>query len=398
MPEFGRMNHSKITIILGAGASKAYQWSYPLLPDLLPEMLLYAEKLIGRGHKQRLYLAFALTMAYELQSPILEDGVIHADIIEEQFECVKRLSRNKPNINITKIFDKLETINPPATIAYWALSHAIGIYMFQMRMADIGQSYIGDVDNAHGEIVYLIDDFLSEGICVDVVDFNYDCVLEYVRFGLGRPGFGWDCGRERKVIVDSISENTLSELVENEQLQKPEDEEEYSTFAGLIKPHGDMCTFLRGQDGIFYRGVRHSSTTSAIFPLKLKDISPEDTFVRSSILPPTNSRFRHSSDFYRVEEERFIKALNESTIIIIIGWSASGTDDYYQNIFHNLYQDRSTDLAPNLFVIDYSPDGSPDINLQNRLRNLFCGKAKFIDFQMCGFKRTAVEHFKKILL
>jgi len=259
-----------------------------------------------------------------------------------------------------------------------------------MAEEDIDQHCVDHIDRAHEKLIILIDKMLERGISVNVVDFNYDCVLERVWFR--RPRFGWKCGRERKVIADEMDDTPLSALVEANRFQPPLDEKKYSTWAGLIKPHGDMCTFLRGTTEVFYRGERHSKTTTATFPPKLADISSEDRFVRSSIMPPTDSRYRHKSKFYDQERQRLIQALIDCETFIIIGWSASGTDSFYQNIFHPIFRDNTR--HPRLYVIDWSPDGAPDTDLQNRLRELFGDNVTLQDIQMCGFNKATVENLE----
>lgn len=385
-----------ITIILGAGASKAYaRLPYPLLPDLLPEILEYADGLESpnQGGRQRLLLAYALITAYGIAGPDLTTGSIPAAVIQEEFECVKALPRS--DLCLTTVFEKLEKLPDQAagTRAYWALTHAIGIYMFQMAKKDINQSHVGI---AHVKLIDLIDKMLSEGISVNVVDFNYDCVLEHIRYSRGKARFSWNCGRERKVIVDTAEDTTLSALVETNRFRAPKDEEDEkksSAWVGLIKPHGDMCTFLRGKTDVFYRGGRHSQTTSATYPPKLTDISPTDQFVRSSILPPTHSRHRHGSQFYTEEEQRLRQEPSNCNEFIIIGWSASGTDNYYQDIFRPIFKAQSP--GPRLYVIDWRPDGVQDPDLRNRFLNLFGDKVTFKSWQMCGFNEAAVEELEQ---
>lgn len=226
--------------------------------------------------------------------------------------------------------------------------YAIAVYMWQMAQADTDQHSIGHIDNAHKNLIVLINRMLSEGIAVNVVDFNWDCVLESV-WDLRRSAhrFGWNCGRERVVIADDADGTPLSTLVARKCFQPPPaDDVKCSRWAGLIKPHGDWCTFLQGPTGVFYRGGRHSHTHSATFAPKLADISADDRFVRTSVLPPTNSRFRHGSQFYEDEKHRLISALTDSDTVVIIGWSARGPDNFYREIFRSAFASNSS--GPNL--------------------------------------------------
>ena len=388
--------HRKITIILGAGASKAYaRCPYPLLPDLLPDILTKADTntddLPSEGGRLRLYLAYALREAYALNGPRLDNELVPARVIQQEFDRVKAVPKDL--FNLPTIFQEIELVSDPTrTRAYWALAHAIGWYMCLMSKRDIDARPNSRIDKAHAKLILLIDQLLSDGVTVTVVDFNYDCVLERVRYGLGAPRFGWYYGRERKVIADTTGNTSPSSLVEAESFQTPLDERQYATWTGLIKPHGDMCTFLRGPREVYYRGLPHSHTTVAIFPQKLADIRPDDKFVRSSIMPPANSRFRHMSEFYEQEKNQLITALSESDGFIIIGWSASGTDEFYKEIFTPIFQNKS----PRLYVVNRSSDGARDSDLETGLRQVFGGGAIFQDVQMCGFNETAVERLEQL--
>lgn len=389
----------RITVILGAGASKAYdRLRYPLLPNLLPEILSSAAALPGTGGKQRLYLAYALVSAYSLGGPNLDKNEVREEIIQEQFLRLRALPEIQ--LQIVKAFQELEAMGgDTATRAYWALTHAIAFYMLQMAREDIDRPWLGPVDRGHKKLITLIDDLLSVGGTVGVVDFNYDCVLERVKFGLNTPRFGWNCGRERKVIADEMDDTPLSLLVDADRFQRPLDERNDPGRVELIKPHGDMCTFLRGPEDVFYRGGRHSQTTTAVFPERLADISPDDRFVRSSILPPTNSRFRHMSKFYACEAQRFEKALEESETVVVIGWSASGADTFYDDLIRPLWQRNAR--GPAVFVIDYQSEDTRqhDSNaLLDRLQYLFDGKATFKEVEMSGFSEATVKKLRRFLL
>lgn len=404
----------KITIILGAGASIAYERMprhrrYPSLGDLLPRMLEIADtsyasnlslgcvrrKLIDDyGAKQRLCIAYALLKAYGLKSPILDIGEISDTIIEEQYNRIMALPAS--NFHIETVFKSLENLaeKEVATRAYWALNHAISFYMLQMATEN-DEANIATYDNAHVNLIKLISQLINRGHDVKVVDFNYDCILEKAWDGCGtNRTFGWDYGRVRNVFDND--DHPLS-ILASKNLFKPQvDTNTYTRTAKIIKPHGDMCTFLRGNVDVFYRGGRHSKTTSSIFSKLLADIADDDKFVRSSIMPPAESRFRHKADFYCEEKYRFKAAPMESTVFILIGWSASGTDQFYYTIFREALQDKS--LSPRLFLIDYSNDGTSNADLEDRLIKLFGQNAILEDVQMHGLNEAAVKQLGELLL
>jgi hypothetical protein len=227
---------------------------------------------------------------------------------------------------------------------------------------------------------------------VSVIDFNYDCVLEYEKRGCGtNVSFNWNCGRDRVVIADTSmnDKRTPSELVAAKCFRKPWDSEEnHKTSAILIKPHGDFCTFLLGDQEIYYRGGRHSQTTTAIFPEQLEDISPKDNFLRFSILPPTISRFRHGSIFYVDEMTRMQSSLNDCDAVLIIGWSANGTDSFYEDIFATALENKSS--GPDIYIIDKSSKEEIK-NTANRVCALFNYKAKVKNININGFDEEAVR-------
>jgi hypothetical protein len=193
-------------------------------------------------------------------------------------------------------------------------------------------------------------------------------------------------GRNRTVIEDEISANKLTQLIKARKFKSPLDGEVFKSKITLIKPHGDMCTYLMGKNDIYYRGIRHSQTTSALFPEKLSDITEKDNYVRTSIMPPTNSKRRHSSVFYDDELLRLKKALSESAVFIIIGWSAAGADEYYNYVFHD-----TIDCASEIFIIDKN-----DTRL--KIQELFGSKAQLMQIQTDGFTEASVQNLRQAVL
>lgn len=391
------MQYKAITIILGAGSSYAYsRYPYPLLKDLLSEMLDHADKLHGKAGRQRLYLAYALGKAYGLDIQELESGEkIQEEVIQRKYEDAKRIHKLKASI--TDIFSNIEKLsNDNSTTAYWALSNSIGIYMWQMAKLNISQTNLGHRDTAHKKLVDLINKLLLDGCSVTVIDFNYDCVLEFEKSGRGtNVNFNWDCGRERIVIADILDNRTPSEIVAAKCFMKPLDEENYAVSAQLIKPHGDYCTFLLGDQKIFHEGGRHSQTSMAIFPKELRDISHNDNFLRCSILPPTESRFRHSSVFYDEEVRRMKSSLTNCEAVLIIGWSAGGADSFYRNIFEIASKNRPS--GPDIYIIDKSSKVEAK-NLTNRVNKLFNNTATVKHTNVCGFDEEAVRKLERCLI
>ena len=408
----------EITIILGAGPSKAYErWPYPLLADLLSQMLNYATPsyvknfkdenvreqhrryLLRYGLKQRLYLAYALMKAYGKRVSHLENVDISKRDINQFFNLARKETKNR-KFGLGQVFanlNKQEQFNyESVTRAHWALAHAISFYMLQMVMAEEAQREIGHIDNAHVKLINLISDLIQAGKTVNVIDFNYDCVLERAWEGRGENRkFGWDYGGKINVFHDD--DLPISILAKENRYRIEWDGNIGSNLVKIIKPHGDMCTFLRGKGDIYYRGGKHSKATSAIFPLALKDIAEDDQFARSSIMPPTELRFRrHSSDFYKKELHRFKTALKKSKVFIIIGWSASGTDRFYHKIFRPIF--RSRPRSPQLYVIDKSFNRKEGVDLQNNLKGLFGNDIQIKDMQMCGFNEAAVEKLRHLFL
>ncbi|MGI0016488.1 MAG: hypothetical protein ACREBU_23960, partial [Nitrososphaera sp.] len=269
-----------------------------------------------------------------------EQGIIKDDEIDYHFDLISKEVIEK-RIGLDKIFElleKQEAMNyESVTRAHWALTHSISFYMLQMYQMYLQEHDSSNFDRAHIELVSLIEELLKLKQTVSVIDFNYDCLLERIRLeyaGSSKAEFGWEIGRNRLILPEAVQ--NPSEVIRSEKfIPAPAlDGEDYPRKAQLIKPHGDMCTFLWGKQGVYYTGLRHSQTTRAIFPERLADITEQDNYLRTSIMPPTNSRRRSSSDFYDEELMRFKASLNESSIFIIIGWNAKGTDQYYDEIFN----------------------------------------------------------------
>lgn len=386
------MEFEKVTIILGAGASAGYaRHPYPLLSDLLPRMLESADAHPDISSRYRLYLSHALKTAYGLGGADLEEGRIPGQTIEREFNRVKSLRRE--DLDLSAVFQRLETVpHETGARAYWALTYAIGVYMTLMAMEANHKS--PNADRAHKRLVDLINALVATGTAVSVVDFNYDCVLEHVTWEYGSsPEFGWNVGRKRQVLADE--EGHLSDLAEESSFQIPLDEKPYKFSVGLIKPHGDRCTFLRGSGDVFYLGGRHSHKNVATFPPRLNDLSVNDKFVRSSIMPPTRSRFRHGSSFYQQEERRFRDALRRCQVFVIIGWSARGTDSYYHEVFEEFRQRNSSPAA--ICVVDKRDNGESACDLEQNLRTLFGDGAEIKDVQVSGFSEGAVKQLGRML-
>lgn len=417
----------KITIILGAGASKAYEkLPYPLLNKMLKKMLKYAsqlyferlpeederrilfsqEKMQSYLRTQRLYLSYSLMKALRIKGPNFEKPLINDSVIDRQFEIVLK-KVDKKDISIADIFAKFKTAEKSksgyrvVTKAYWALAHAISFYMLQMIIFERAQAKIGYIDNAHVMLLKLISQFLERGVGVNVVDFNYDCLLERGWCDLvDNRTFGWDYGRERKVFKND--DFSLSDLARMDQIEIQNDGKRLPLLANIIKPHGDMCTFLRGTKDIFYRGGRHivkdaNGIECSIFPKALTDINKQDKFVRSSIVPPSGSKLRFRSSYYKQEQRRLKLALTESEIFIIIGWSASGTDRYYQKVFRPIFNDPARTNKPRLFVITKTSDFKECLNLHENLKNLFGRNMKIDEIHLCGFNESSVDRLGKFL-
>ncbi len=377
-----RTSNPTVTIILGAGASAACDpCRYPALRELLSRMLQDVGSLSSPGAaKQGLYLAYAIRTAHRLDGPSPEG--LGTGVIQTEVERVKRLS---PRLD--EVFGTLE--GPEGeTRAYWALASAIGIYMYRMYETEPNLK-----SKAHRALLDLVDKMVSRGTVVNVIDFNWDCLVERMWWSYHGYGFGWNCGRNRHVIegVGGENEPTMSELAKAGSFRKsPWDEEErtYARRARLIKPHGDMCTFLRGQADIFYCGGRHGQTTFGLFPRRLADMGSVDEDVRSSILPPTNSRWRHEHKFYDEEVDALKAVLTQSDVVAIIGWSARGADSFYEKIFRDAMGQRQR--PPRVTVVDKTSDGKPNVDLESRARKLFGEKVNLCGWWQ-GFSCEAVE-------
>ena len=363
-------------------------------------MLAHASERQDRyGQKQRLFLACALQKAYGLPGPDLTGGRIRDEDIAQQFDAGQQHVK-KHLTSLTAVFERLENQDKEeGTRPYWALTHAIAFFMLEMCLLVDKRNVEIPVPVPHASLIRLIDRLLSHRYEVAVVDFNYDCVLETETWE--RPSiahFGWDCGRERHVIARDSEGTPLSELVKRKRFQPPLDAGSFQARAELIKPHGDMCTFLRGSKEVYYRGGRHSHTTSAIFPARLADISDDDWFVRSSILPPSRSRYRHRAAFYEQEASRFENSLVGSDIIIVIGWSGMGADDYYEPIFERARRTRSS--RPRLVVINKALDDQRGHGecVVRRLSELFDVTIEPDDLLMDGFTEVSVRTVEGLLL
>lgn len=391
------------TIFIGAGPSKAFTMCpYPLLNEMLDKMLSFARNLPDEIEnkemleyylpKQKLFLTYAIMRAIDEPCEQLEIGDIDNREIDSRFENTVNIIKQK-KYSLDKIFKLLAEKEAgdykSATKAHWALTHAISFFMLQMFSLKHSQSKF---DRAHINLNSLIEELLIQGLNVNIIDFNYDCLLERIRVeygGSSKATFGWDIGRPRKVLADDLAVETMSELVKMGKFREPWDGERFPRKANLIKPHGDMCTFLLGKSGVYYRGgLRHSQSTSALFPKKLADISETDDFLRASIMPPTNSRRRHSSVFYDEELLRFKSALMNSSIFIIIGWSAKGSDEYYNEIFNEALQTDNREVK--IFIID-------KMDTRERVKELFGSKCQIKSFQTDGFTGESVLKLKEVL-
>ncbi len=390
-----------ITIILGAGASKAFTMCpYPLLGEMLQKMFQFAvelpEEIDNKRmfesyiYKQRLLLTYSVMKAVNEPSRKFEKGTIKNQEIDYHFKkTYERIIQNGYGLdNIFELLSQQEADDYDSTTkAHWALTHAISFYMLQMFSMKHIEAHF---DRAHIYLVRLIDRLLKLGHSVNVIDFNYDCLLERIRkdyAGSSGATFGWDMGRERLILADDIHSGTLSDLVKGQKYREPWVKEDFPLQAKLIKPHGDMCTFLWGVSGICYRGgLRHSQSTSAIFPSKLSDPTKRDNYLRSSIMPPTKSRRRHSSQFYSEELQRVNTALNESSIFLSIGWSAKGTDKFYDEIFGDSFHRKNARVK--IFIID-------KVDTQDRILELFGNEAEIKDLQTCGFNQNSVLSLEK---
>lgn len=391
-----------ITIILGAGASKASSTHYPLLNKMLSEIFNYAnkpkeaEKFIAPQYitKQRLLLTYSVKKALNQPVIALEQENISQETINNYFSQIfKKIINEK--ITISEIFKKLDDhaiTDESATKAHWALTHAISVYMLQLYIINS----LGNSNQAFISLLSLIEKFFNSNISINIIDFNYDCLLERYRYeyqGSSGATFGWEIGRSRLVLSSAIK-NNLTNIINSQIFIEPLDGDNFIKKVNLIKPHGDLCTFLNGTNGIYYTGGRHSQATTALFPEKLSDISETDNYLRSSIMPPTNSRRRHSSSFYEDELSKLKLALLKSSLFIIIGWSAKGTDNFYNDLFSDALTKNSKNKR--LFIIDRA-QGGDQRNLVNRFCKLFCMSSDQINFNYDGFTKESVIKLRHIL-
>ncbi len=389
------MASRRVTFVLGAGASCAYnKVPYPALSNLLQSIVQRADaRDEDAAPKQRLYLAYALSTAYGLDSPDLSCGRVPNSLIEQVLTSIKPIAYE--NDSLLTAFRRLESRDDRSgTRAYWALAYSIAVYMTLMARRDLRlPTHSTSRRSAHRSLVELFDE-LTETRVVDVVDMNYDGVLEHVRYERGsNVEFAWDCGRTRHVFNDSPE--PLSRLADRRCFQPALDDGAYCRSVRLIKPHGDRCTFLRGSNEVYYSNGRHSHAHRATFPPVLRDIRTDDRFVRSSILPPTHSRHRHGSQFYEEEKERFVRAVCNGDDLVIVGWSASGSDTFYIDLFREESRDHSN--KPRLHIIDRSDGGAPNLELEERLQKL-CPGSTVASRSMHGFTEAAVEALRRALL
>ncbi len=350
------MTHSqegvRLTIILGAGASRAYARSpYPLLKDLLPALLDLAARPDSRLGLYRHRLAYALGPL--LRIPVDQLAAPSSSQGEVDRVLSMLLAERSELPQLDEAFRHLEGLRPPelAERTYWALAGSVGVFMNEKYAEDIwaGEAVTDErperltrsksttsVDQAHRELIQVIDCLVGSESDVEVVDLNYDCVLEQVHYSMGsNVNFGWDVYRAQQIVPDGPLGVTLSQRARLPGAS-PRDTRRPLFRVPLVKPHGDRCTFLRGRDAVFYSGGRYSQTNTGLLQQELADPKACDEYLRSSIVPPSDSDFRYRSRFYSQEERRFVEAVATSRTILSIGWRAAGTDDCYQQRFAKL--------------------------------------------------------------
>lgn len=336
--------------------------------------------------RAKLYLAYAVSVARGERCEYLESRVVRARTIEAAFEHAR--SWVDSGLDAVQAFKSIEdALEPRRTTAYWVLTYAIAIYMWHMAARTIDAP---GTPRAHRALIRVLDELLRSGRAVDVIDFNYDCVIEHARATYGSIAqFDWKTGRERLVFSDT--DEPLSRMASEGRFQPPLSEDSASGCIGLVKPHGDCCTFLRGYQDVYYRGGRHSHALTATLPPRLTDIGADDSFVRSSIMPPTKSAFRHRSDFYAQEQERLVGALQDASDIVVIGWSASGPDSYYADLLADI------DCGVRrVHVIDRGSNGD---QLQSSVEELFGKGAVDRDrINMTGFTEESVGWLRELLV
>ena len=81
-------------------------------------------------------------------------------------------------------------------------------------------------------------------------------------------------------------------------------------------------------------------------------------------------------------------SLNNCDAVLIIGWSANGTDSFYKDIFASALKNKSSGL--DLYIIDKSTKDEIK-NTANRVCDLFNDKAKVENVNINGFDEEAVR-------
>jgi hypothetical protein len=103
-------------------------------------------------------------------------------------------------------------------------------------------------------------------------------------------------------------------------------------------------------------------------------------------------RRRHSAEYYQAEERRLVAALMRARDVIIVGWSASGTDSYYADALREL---RAAGVRLRLYVVDYGDDRRA---LERRLRSLFGSGTDIVDIDMSGFSAATVTRMETMVV
>lgn len=215
-----------IAIILGAGASRAFKMNpYPLLTEMLEKMFQFAERIPDGIEikddlerylpKQRLFLSYAIARALNEPYQQLEVGSIDNNEITRHFDNIAKIIYQN-RYSLDKIFELLanqETDDYESiTKAHWALTHTISFFMLEMFSLKHSQEHF---DRAHIILNSLIENFLQSKYVVNVIDFNYDCLLERLRVeygGSSHATFGWHVGRPRKVLADQFASKQYQNL------------------------------------------------------------------------------------------------------------------------------------------------------------------------------------------
>jgi len=396
----------KCTIFLGAGASIAYKrWPhYPSMDNLLSKMLSNTDSLdVEFIHKQKLLLSFTLSQALKIPTINLLQKCIPNSTISNVFnDLTTRMSAEFSHVNLLRLFQLIKNIesSPMGTKAYWCLNNTLAVYFKNLYEAELHHNYFDIYDQAHKRLIELIDQMLDIGYLIHVVDFNYDCIFEMQLHMMGENKPFWlDCGRERIAVYSSLSCKNLTDAIYQKAFSEPSDqsdETELPKSVKIIKPHGDWSTYLLGTDNIYYAGGRHSNSEYNFYQKWMADINTDDTFVRSSILPPTDSFQRHNSVFYTEEKTKLINSLKDIDVVINIGWRAAGSDDFYKSIFEPIF--ANSDTNPTLYLIDNDPNNKLPVNLKQNLDTLYCNKTKEIIPFMSGFDESIVEKLHRLLI